>query len=113
MNSLHKAIKHCLGGKTGQALIEYVVVLAVFSLVVLAVIPSFRDSVGNAYIRSESKVTEGGDDPIPVPPTPTSGSSGIEYRIIYDANGGMNAPVMQTKQHGVDLPLALSIPTKV
>ena len=36
----------------------------------------------------------------------------LYYSIIYDANGGENAPEAQTKTRGVDLTLSDTIPTK-
>lgn len=33
------------------------------------------------------------------------------YKIIYNANGGTNAPGEQTKTHGQDLPLSTTVPT--
>jgi len=36
----------------------------------------------------------------------------ISYEITYDANGGTDAPAAQSKQHGIDLTLSGSIPTR-
>ncbi len=93
---------------TGQALIEYVIILAVFAVILLAAIPSFEDSVGTAYINTEDKVTAD-ESPTPtVPVTPTVPDM-AEYTVTYNANGGTNAPALQIKQHDVDLNLSSEI----
>lgn len=99
-------------GTRGQALIEYVIILAVFAVVVIAAIPSFRDSVGTAYINSENKVVHEEDEPTPPIPTIPGLPDATEYAVIYNANGGTNAPPMQIKQHDVDLMLSVDEPIR-
>ena len=99
-----KTIRKLFRQHTGQALIEYVLILAVFAAVLLIAIPSFEDSVGTAYINTEEKVTSE-ESPTPtVPVTPTVPGT-TEYTVTYNANGGTNAPALQIKQHDVDLNL--------
>lgn len=93
---------------SGQAIVEYVIILAVFAAGVLVALPSFEDAVGTAYISSSNTV-----DP-PSSPTPTvpPGLDDVdpEYTVRYVANGGSNAPAMQTKLWGVDLELSSTEP---
>ena len=104
-----KTIRKLFRQHTGQALIEYVLILAVFAAVLLIAIPSFEDSVGTAYINTEEKVTSE-ESPTPtVPVTPTVPGT-TEYTVTYNANGGTNAPALQIKQHDVDLNLSSEIP---
>ena len=97
--------------RSGQAVAEYAIILAVFVLVLLGVIPDFEDTLGSAYIDSESKVAD-------IPPGPTPSDIPIptlqptQYTVTYDANGGTNAPAMQIKEKGVNLVLASNIPIR-
>ena len=93
MDKMKKQLKKLFGRHTGQALIEYVIILAVFAAVLLIAIPSFEDSVGTAYIETEEKVTTE-ESPTPtVPVTPTIPGT-KEYTVNYNANGGTNAPAL-------------------
>jgi len=109
MGNPKKKMKKPPGRCSGQALIEYVVILAVFAAILLVAIPSFEDSVGTAYINTEDKVTTG-ESPTPtVPVTPTVPGT-EEYTVTYNANGGTNAPALQIKQHNVNLNLSSELP---
>ncbi len=109
MDITKKQLKKLFGRHTGQALIEYVIILAVFAAVLLIAIPSFEDSVGTAYIEMEEKVTTEVSPTPTVPITPTIPGT-KEYTVTYNANGGTNAPALQIKQHDVDLNLSSDLP---
>ena len=111
MDARGRLRKRFKAGNAGQAIIEYVVILAVFAVFVLAEIPSFQDSVGTSYINSEDKVVESSDPTPPLPTAPNLPQSN-EYTVTYNANGGVNAPAMQIKEHDVDLRLAAGVPTR-
>lgn len=112
MKAMRNSIRRFRRGKCGQAIVEYAILLAVFAAVLLAVIPSFQDSVGTAYINSESKVTDIEASPTPEIPVPTGPIPTAEYTVIYNANGGVNAPPVQYKRQGVNLTLSSDTPTK-
>ena len=109
MKEIIKLYGRTHGKNAGQAVIEYVIILAVFAVVLLAAIPSFQDEVGTAYINTENKVTED-EPPTPSIPIPSSSPGLADYTVTYNANGGTNAPALQIKQHDVDLKLSSDIP---
>lgn len=76
--------------ESGQAIIEFVILLAVFSLAVAAFVPDFNDRLKDAYVEENG------------------GYHTAEHMITYDANGGVNAPGIQIKMAGIDAVIAES-----
>ena len=109
MNLLRRLFNKLRVKSAGQALIEYVIILAVFAALLLVAIPSFEDAVGTAYINTENKVAED-EPPTPSIPIPSSSPGVTDYTVTYNANGGTNAPALQIKQHNVDLDLSSELP---
>ena len=93
MNLLRRLFNKLRVKSAGQALIEYVIILAVFAALLLVAIPSFEDAVGTAYINTENKVTED-EPPTPSIPIPSSSPGVTDYTVTYNANGGTNAPAL-------------------